>query len=313
MRADRIDLSRYPSSLTALYTWKGRHYALVKDFDTIGLFYNKTLFDKAHVAYPTCNWTWQDYANVAKKLTVKSGGRITQYGTMIYNTLQQIYGGLFASYGGGILNGAKTRSVIDSPQNVKAANMVQGMITDGSAMAGTSTSALTEDLAFESGKIAMVLDGSWMVLPYTTMMSKGYKVGVTCLPKGPKGRISVIHGLGMVVSARTKHPKEAWEFSSFLSSPYAAQVQARTGTVIPSLNGSQQPWLKSRPTLDLKVFLSETGNAVQYPASLGYNEWYTSLTSDFDLMLLGKKSPKDTLATVQKQMNSVLVKYYPTS
>lgn len=313
MSANHVDLSNYPSSLVGLYNWKGRHYALPKDFDTIGLYYNKTLFDKAHVAYPTCSWTWQDYVNAAKKLTVKSGGRTVQYGTMVYNTLQQIYGGLFASYGGSILNSAGTRSVIASPQNIRAADLLQSMITNGTALAGTSTTALTEDLAFESGKIAMVLDGSWMVLPYTAQMSKGYKAGVTCLPKGPKGRISVIHGLGMVVNAHTAHRNEAAEFALFLASPYAARVQAETGTVIPSLNGSQKPWVASRPALDLKVFLSETKTAVGYPSSLGYNEWYNPLTTDFDLMLLGKKSVKDTLTMVQSQMNSVLAKYYPSS
>lgn len=311
MTANHVNYSDYPPALLSLYSWKGQHYGLVKDFDTIGLYYNKNLFDAAHVAYPTCSWTWQDYVAAAKKLTVKSGGRTSQYGTMVFNTLQQIYGGLFASYGGSILNAATTRSVIASPQNIEAASLLQSMITDGTALAGTSTTALTEDLAFESGKIAMVLDGSWMVIPYTSMMAKGYKAGVTCIPQGPKGRFSVIHGLGMVVSAHTAHPAEAAAFSIFLASPFAAQVQAQTGTVIPSLNGSQKPWVASRPTLDLPVFLSETKTAVPYPASLGYNEWYNPLTTDFDLMLLGKKSVKDTLTQVQSQMNTVLTRYYP--
>jgi len=313
MSASHVDLGNYPSALINLYTWKGRHYALPKDFDTIGLFYNKTLFDKAHVSYPTCQWTWQDYVNTAKKLTVKSGGRTVQYGTMVYNTVQQIYGGLFASYGGQILNGPETRSVIASPQNIQAADLLQSMITNGTALAGTSTTALTEDLAFESGKIAMVTDGSWMVLPYTSQMSKGYTAGVTCIPQGPKGRFSVIHGLGMVVNAHTAHRNEAAAFALFLASPYAARVQAQTGTVIPALNGSQATWVASRPKLDLKVFLSETKNAERSTTSLGFHEWYTPLTTDFDLMLLGKKSSKDTLTTLQSQINSVLVKYYPSS
>jgi len=313
MSASHIDLGNYPSALIGLYTWKGRHYALPKDFDTIGLYYNKTLFDKAHMSYPSCQWTWQDYANAAKKLTVKSGGRTVQYGTMVYNTLQQIYGGLFAAYGGALLNSAETRGVIASPQNIRASDLLQSMITNGTALAGTSTTALTEDLAFESGKIAMVLDGSWMVLPYTSQMSNGYKAGVTCIPRGPKGQFSVIHGLGMVVNAHTAHRNEAAAFALFLAGSYAARVQAQTGTVIPALNGSQKAWVASRPTLDLNVFLSEAKNAVRYPSSLGYNEWYNPLTTDFDLMLLGKKSPKDTLTMVQSQMNSVLVKYYPSS
>jgi multiple sugar transport system substrate-binding protein len=142
-------------------------------------------------------------------------------------------------------------------------------------------------------------------------MARGYTANVSCLPKGPKGRISIIHGLGMVVSARTKHPREAWEFASFLAGPYAARVQAQTGTVIPDLIGSQKPWVASKPKLQLQVFLSEIPGSVQFPASLGFAEWYDYLTKDFDLMLQGKKSPADTLALVQKQMNKVLVKYYP--
>jgi multiple sugar transport system substrate-binding protein len=312
MKAAKIDLSQYPPALTALYTWKGHQYALVKDFDTIGLFYNKTIFDQMHMKYPDCSWTWQDFANAAQKLTVKQGGRTTQYGTMIYNSIQQVQGDIFASYGGSVLNAARTRSVIASPQNIVGANLLQSMITNGSALAGTTTSALTSMLAFQSGKIAMVLDGSWTVIPYTSMMKKGYVANVTCLPKGPKGRISIIHGLGMVVNAHTKYPKEATEFAMFISSPFAANVQAKTGTVIPSLNGSQGPWVASRPDMNLKVFLGETPSAVQFPASLGFEEWWNPLVADFDLMLLGKKSPKDTLIAVQTEMNTVLTKYYPT-
>ena len=312
MAADKVDLSRWPSSLISLYTWKSRHYALVKDMDTIGLWYNKTLFDRAHVKYPDCSWTWQDYANAAKRLTVKQGGRTMQYGTMIFNTLQQIYGGIFGAYGGSVLNTARTRSVIASPQNIQAANLLQGLIADGSAMPGLSNATLTQDLAFETGKIAMVLDGSWMVLPYTTMMGKGYTANVTCIPKGPKGRVSVIHGLGMVADAHTKHPREAWEFVRYLAGPTGAQVQAQTGAAIPDLIGSQRPWLVKHPNLDLQIFLNEVSGSVQYPAALGYSEWYNMLQTNFDQMLLGKKSPQATLTLTQQQMNSTLSKYYPT-
>src|ERR1700709_2596821 len=37
--------------------------------DNISLLYNKTVFDKAGVAYPTADWTWDDFRAAAKKLT----------------------------------------------------------------------------------------------------------------------------------------------------------------------------------------------------------------------------------------------------
>ena len=37
--------------------------------DNLALVYNKKLFQQAHMAYPTANWTWNDLENAAKKLT----------------------------------------------------------------------------------------------------------------------------------------------------------------------------------------------------------------------------------------------------
>ncbi len=40
-----IDLSNYYEDITGLYQLDGKTYAIPKDYDTIGLWYNKTLFD----------------------------------------------------------------------------------------------------------------------------------------------------------------------------------------------------------------------------------------------------------------------------
>src|SRR4051794_24310393 len=37
--------------------------------DNVALFYNKTVFDSAGVAYPTSDWTWDDFRTAAKELT----------------------------------------------------------------------------------------------------------------------------------------------------------------------------------------------------------------------------------------------------
>jgi multiple sugar transport system substrate-binding protein len=37
--------------------------------DNLALFYNKTLFDAAHLAYPTDTWSWDDFRTAAKALT----------------------------------------------------------------------------------------------------------------------------------------------------------------------------------------------------------------------------------------------------
>lgn len=51
------------------YNVDGKQYAIPKDFDTIGVWYNKKIFDEAGVPYPTDDWTWDDMADIAKQLT----------------------------------------------------------------------------------------------------------------------------------------------------------------------------------------------------------------------------------------------------
>ncbi|ETJ29197.1 ABC transporter, substrate-binding protein, partial [human gut metagenome] len=53
-----VDLNKFPQDLVDLYKSDGKNYAIPKDYDTVGLWYNKTLFDEAGISYPDETWTW---------------------------------------------------------------------------------------------------------------------------------------------------------------------------------------------------------------------------------------------------------------
>ena len=57
IKEDNIDTGKYPEALVELYNVDGKQYAIPKDFDTIGVWYNKKIFDEAGVPYPTDDWT----------------------------------------------------------------------------------------------------------------------------------------------------------------------------------------------------------------------------------------------------------------
>jgi multiple sugar transport system substrate-binding protein len=46
------------------------------------VYYNKDMFDRAGVPYPSGSWTWEDYVATAKKITDRSRG---QYGSLMMN------------------------------------------------------------------------------------------------------------------------------------------------------------------------------------------------------------------------------------
>lgn len=75
-----IDLSNYYEGIVDIYSKDGSQYALPKDHDTIALLYNKAVFDKYGIDYPSDDWDWDDYAAAAARITEK-GSADGVYGT----------------------------------------------------------------------------------------------------------------------------------------------------------------------------------------------------------------------------------------
>lgn len=72
---DNYDLSGFVG-MEPNYALDGTQYALPFRSDFWVLFYNKTLFDAAGVAYPTNDMTWEEYAALAKEMTGKGNWQV---------------------------------------------------------------------------------------------------------------------------------------------------------------------------------------------------------------------------------------------
>jgi multiple sugar transport system substrate-binding protein len=46
----------------------GKIYGVPKDKDTVGLIYNKGMFDAAGISYPDNKWTWDDLVEASEKI-----------------------------------------------------------------------------------------------------------------------------------------------------------------------------------------------------------------------------------------------------
>ena len=302
IEADSVDLGNYPEALVSLYTHDDQHYALPKDFDTIGLWYNKELFDAAGVAYPDATWTWDSVRDAAQKLTKADQGvwgiaaqMINQEG--FYNTIYQ--------NGGYVLSPDKTSSGYDQPETIEALKYWTDMIEQGvSPTQAQMTETNPRDL-FKSGKVAMLYGGSWRQIEFGQNEFTKDKVDVAPLPKG-KQQAVIIHGLGNVISAQTAHPQEAWEFLKFLGGQEAAEIQAKTGAVIPAFNGAQQLWVESNPQFNLQVFLDQLPYAVAYPVSENTAEWQAIEKEDLTQAWAGQTAIEAAAQQVAQQMNQVL-------
>ncbi|MFD3126670.1 extracellular solute-binding protein, partial [Streptococcus agalactiae] len=115
-KSKEVKLSNYPKGLTKIYNIKGEQYAIPKDYDTIGLWYNKKMFDAAGVSYPDETWDWNKLKEAAKKLTKPDG---SQYGFLAPLHNQEGYYNFVYQNGGTIITKDK-KSGYDDPKTGEA-------------------------------------------------------------------------------------------------------------------------------------------------------------------------------------------------
>jgi multiple sugar transport system substrate-binding protein len=151
----------------------------------------------------------------------------------------------------------------------------------------------------------MMYTGSWNAIEFATNSYTKDKVDVTVLPQGQQ-RATVIHGLGNVINANTQHPQEAWEFVKFLGSKEAADIQAKTGTVIPAYNGTQADWVKAYPNFHVQAYIDELAYAVPFPISKNTAAWEDVETKVLNQVWAGQLSVDAGAKQLAQQMNQIL-------
>ena len=209
--SDVIDPANYPEDIWGLYTHEDKYYAVPKDVDTIALWYNKTMFDEAEMEYPTADWTWDDMFEAAKKLTKDDG---SQYGLALRNDNNQAgYYNMIYDNGGFVINDDKTESGWDDPKTIEAMEQVEEFIKAGVMPSMETMSENGEDVLFQSGKVAMVLQGSWMLATYRDNEYTAENCDCVELPKSATTdrRVSIYNGLGWAASASGSNTENAWK------------------------------------------------------------------------------------------------------
>ncbi|WP_372344478.1 extracellular solute-binding protein [Streptomyces sp. KL116D] len=297
---DRTPVGKHPKALVDIYAYDGEQYGLPKDFDTIGLWYNKELFDKAGVKYPDSSWTWDDLRDAARELT---NPKARVYGiTAEMDRQSKFYPTVFGA-GGYVLRDG--RSGFADERSIEGLRFWTDLVDRGWSPPQSAMAEVRSRNLYLSEQTAMNYDLSAMAsFMYGTPAIKDHG-GVTVLPKG-RERATVIHGLANVISAKSRKKKAAWKFVDFMARRPAAEIQAKGGVTISSYEDTQDAWLKSMPEFDLRNFIDMLDYAVPYPSSRNTAVW-----EDLEYLLLGapfsgKGNIEDAARTLAKQMDRAL-------
>lgn len=228
---DSVDLSRY-NGTTEQVTIDGNLYELPFRNDFWLIFYNKDIFDRANVSYPTNDMTWDEYDELARKVTNTTFGEQV-YGAH-YHTWMSTIGNL------GFIDGK--HSIVDGEYSCMKPfyDMVLAEEKDGVCRkySDLKTEELHYSAAFSSGDTAMMNMGSWYISTLISNIKSGEYDGSLCGNWGmvkyphvegvePGSTLGVITGLA--VTTATDVPDKAWDFVKWASGEEGAEVMASTG------------------------------------------------------------------------------------
>ncbi len=225
------------------------------------MYYNKTMFDKSGLPYPTPKWTWEDFKTAAKLLTkdANNDGVVEQYGAICPSFESVIW-----SFGGDILDNPfnPTKCIVNNPNTVRALNFLAQLFQEKIVVPpGVYREQVPYEM-FSTGRLGMFFDGRWRVPDFVKI--KEFYWDVVNVPGG----IAQHGGTAYAISADTKHPEEAWQFVKFYTSHEGIKIAIESGRTTPIYKSiaTSQFFVGRKPPENMSAFVKtmETARQVSY-------------------------------------------------
>jgi multiple sugar transport system substrate-binding protein len=299
-----LDFGNYPEAMEQLYTYEGTPYAVPTSYDSIGLWYNQDLFEKAGVEVPTEDWTWEDLHETSKEISeaLKDEG-VYGFAGGAYN--QELFYNLIFQAGGAVLNEDATEAQYSSDGSREALQFLRDMVEDGSSPSIQTTADTSPDELFKSGKAAMVYGGSFRVQGYVDS-AVGESIQVVPLPKG-KERGVVLHGGAVVASASSENAAAAAAFAVYHGSQEGQQIIGESGASIPAYQGTEQAYIDAHPEYDLQIFPESAEEyGFPYPVSANTQAWLEVESDMIPKILAGDLSVEEGTTQLDEKINALL-------
>ncbi len=224
------DTSALNETALGAFNVGGKQYGLPESFSNVVLIYNKDLFDRAGVAYPTSDWTQDDLQNAAEKISALGDNIFGIWQPITYNEFFKVV----AQYGGALLNEDKTQFTINSPENIKAAQTLVDRVLVSNVQPTTAQQGGMGDWDwFMSGNLGMIPTGIWAFQTFTDGCSFAWDIAVE---PGSTAKATHFFSNCVVMNPETKHPDEVATWLSWLtSSTKSADIRLAAGWDLPAL------------------------------------------------------------------------------
>ena len=289
------------------YAIDGVQYGIPFRSDFWVLFYNKDLFDAAGVEYPTNDMTWDQYAELAKKLTDKEKNI---YGTHYHTWLSTVANWAVCGTDYTLADG-------NYDNLLYFYKLYQDLEDYGACMsfADLKASGLKYGAAFENGNIAMMPMGYWQVSTFINDIKAGtasLNWGIVAVPhaEGVAAGSSFGNMTGVMMNAKSEKKDLAWEYMSWLCGPEGAKATASVG--------ARPAWVSEEIAEAMasvegfpadensKAALLPTSVAMEWPVGEKVPDIKTIVNEEHSLIMAREITPEEGVAEMNERVAELL-------
>jgi len=230
--------------------WEGSRFMTVADTGSVVMLYNKDLFDKAEVPYPTAEWTMADFQDAVEKISSEEDGAKT-YG---YAQAGGWNGTYLRSLHWMRMNGALEWDSIVQPTESK---WMQDEILEGLQFTVVDTVAnglcpspgtiQGGGVSLAAGNVGMVMEGPWYLSSLygpDAAVESGINFDAVEPPLGTTGvdeTIAEVHG--HVMAKATASPDASWELMKAIMSAEGQKRIAEGGRMCSTPDYIESLWV----------------------------------------------------------------------
>lgn len=293
----------YLPQAAASTEYEGKTYAVPQVIDTLALFYNKKLLQKAGVEAPA---SVTELKAAAARISKKTGATgLYLRGDDPYWFLPYLYG-----EGGNLVDAEKKTVTADDAAGVKAYQVLKDLVDSKAAITDASDGWNNMENAFKSGKVAMMLNGPWAIedVKAGAEFKDAANLGVAPVPAGSVAQGSPQGGWNLSVYAGSKNLDASYAFVKYMSS---AKVQQRTTEKL-SLLPTRASVYKVPAVADnqmVKFFKPAVDKAVERPWIAQGNALFEPIRLQMANVLSGKTSPAEAAASTGDAYRKMLKDY----
>ena len=208
--------------------------------------------------------------------------------------------------GGSVLSADLTRSEMNSAANLAALRFYLALkpysILERQDMI---------DQMFKDGKIGLMLSGGWN-LKRIPEDAPDLDYGVALVPRPDQGgKHASFAGAEILVFPRTGKLEPAMKLARFLvEAPQALRIASEVKSVEPaSRRALEDPYYREHPME--RLLLEQCETSYSPPPSPAWQEIEEVINARLEECLYGKMTPEDALATIDREINSILARSAP--